>query len=358
MDINHKAKLIASIGEEVISEEDLTELLKNKPHPVAYNGFEPSGRIHIAQSVLVAINMNKLIDAGCKVKMWVADWHAQANNKLGGDLEKIQTTGKYFIEVWKACGLKLEHVEFLWASDVVKDPAYWQLVLKVAMYNSVDRIKRCSQIMGRSDEETLSAAQILYPCMQAADIFYLGVDICQLGMDQRKVNVLAREIAPKLGFKKPVIVSHHMLLGLLEPPKGVTDPVARATAMKMSKSIPDSAIFATDTQDEVNSKIKKAYCPQGEVKENPVLEYCKYIIFERYDEVLIQRPEKFGGNIAFQSYVDLEDAYSQNKIHPMDLKNAVARYINELLQPIREHFERDEGARKLKMLVESYSITR
>ena len=94
MDIEYKIKLIASVGEEVISEEDLRELLKAKPHPIAYNGFEPSGRIHIAQSVLVAINMNKLIDAGCKVKMFVADWHAQANNKLGGDLEKIQNTGK------------------------------------------------------------------------------------------------------------------------------------------------------------------------------------------------------------------------------------------------------------------------
>ena len=138
MDIDRKMQLIASVGEEVISEDDLRELLVAKPHPVAYNGFEPSGRIHIAQCVVTAINMNKLIDAGCQVKMFVADWHAQANNKLGGDLEKIQTTGKYFIEVWKACGMKLEHVEFVWASDLVKDPLYWQLVLKVAMMNRID----------------------------------------------------------------------------------------------------------------------------------------------------------------------------------------------------------------------------
>lgn len=358
MDIDHKIKRISSIGEEVIGEDELRELLINKPHPVAYNGFEPSGRIHIAQSVLVAINMNKLIDAGCKVKMFVADWHAQANNKLGGDLEKIQTTGKYFIEVWKACGMKLEHVEFVWASDLVKDPEYWQIVLKVAMLNSVDRIKRCSQIMGRGDEEGLSAAQILYPCMQAADIFYMGIDICQLGMDQRKVNVLAREVAPKLGHKKPVIVSHHMLLGLLEPPKAVTDPVARATAMKMSKSLPDSAIFSTDTVAEVDAKIKKAYCPAGVVEENPILEYCKYIIFEARESVTISRPEKFGGDATFNSYKELEDAFAAGKIHPMDLKAMTAKYINELLQPIRDHFERNDDAKRLMQTVESYSVTR
>ena len=45
------------------------------------------------------------------------------------------------------------------------------------------------QIMGRSETEELSAAQIFYPCMQAADIFFLKADICQLGMDQRKVRV-------------------------------------------------------------------------------------------------------------------------------------------------------------------------
>jgi tyrosyl-tRNA synthetase len=358
MDTEKKAQLIASIGEEVLTREDLLQLLQDKPHPVAYNGFEPSGRIHIAQSVLVAINMNKLIDAGCHVKMFVADWHAQANNKLGGDLEKIQTTGKYFIEVWKACGMKLDHVEFIWASDLVKDPNYWQLVLKVAMMNSVDRIKRCSQIMGRSDEEGLSAAQILYPCMQAADIFYMGIDICQLGMDQRKVNVLAREIAPKLGHRKPIVVSHHMLLGLLEPPKGISDPVERATAMKMSKSIPDSAIFATDSAEDVERKIKKAYCPAGEAKENPILEYCKHIIFERYDALTISRPEKFGGDLTFAGYQELEEAFVAGKVHPMDLKNAVARYVNELLQPIRDHFENDADAKRLKETVESYSVTR
>jgi tyrosyl-tRNA synthetase len=358
MDIDHKVKIITSVGEEVISQKDLRELLEKKPHPIAYNGFEPSGKIHIAQSVLVAINMNKLIDAGCKVKMFVADWHAQANDKLGGDLEKIQTCGRYFIEVWKACGMKLEHVEFVWASDLVKDPDYWQLVLKVAALNSVDRIKRCSQIMGRSDEETLSAAQILYPCMQAADIFYMDIDICQLGMDQRKVNVLAREIAPKLGHQKPVIVSHHMLLGLLEPPKGVTDPVARANAMKMSKSKPQSAIFSTDSAAEVEGKIKNAYCPAGVIEENPVLEYCKYLVFERCDKLAITRPDKFGGNVVFSSYAELEEAFAAGKVHPMDLKTTVAKHINEMLEPIREHFEKNHEARKLKTLVESYAVTR
>ena len=53
--------------------------------------------------------------------------------------------------------------------------------------------------------------------MQVADIFMLGAKITQLGMDQRKVNMLAREVGPMLGYWKPVVVSHHMLMGLSKP---------------------------------------------------------------------------------------------------------------------------------------------
>jgi len=216
--------------------------------------------MHIAQGILRAINVNKMIDAGARFKMLVADWHAWANHKLDGDLHKIQVAGKYMIEVWKAAGMQLDHVDFVWASDVVKDDNYWSIVMQVAINNTVKRIIRTSQIMGRAESDALSAAQILYPCMQAADIFYLGVDVAQLGMDQRKVNVLAREIGEKIGYYKPIIVSHHMLQGLQEPPKNTVDAVERAIAMKMSKSNPDSAIFMTDSVEDVNRKIKKAYC--------------------------------------------------------------------------------------------------
>ena len=56
-----------------------------------------------------------------------------------------------------------------------------------------------------------------------------------VGMDQRKVNMLAREYAAdkKMRFK-PIIISHHMLMGLKEGQE------------KMSKSDPNSAIFMED----------------------------------------------------------------------------------------------------------------
>jgi tyrosyl-tRNA synthetase len=127
MDVESKLALIKQVGEEIITEEELRQLLNTKEHPIAYDGFEPSGiDVHIAQGVLRTINVNKMTKAGCKFKMLVADWHAWANNKLGGNLDNIQTAGKYLIEVWRHCGMDLRNIEFVWVSDYVNEPEYWK----------------------------------------------------------------------------------------------------------------------------------------------------------------------------------------------------------------------------------------
>lgn len=354
MDIEERLGLVREVGEEIVTEEDLRHLLETKRQPIAYDGFEPSGNVHIAQGILRTININKMLKAGFKFKMWVADWHAWANDKMGGDLDKIQKVGKYLIEVWKASGMDLDKVEFLWVSDFIEDEDYWKIVMDVARHNTVKRIIRCSQIMGRSESESLSAAQILYPCMQCADIFYLKADVTQLGMDQRKVNMLAREVGPKLGFWKPVVVSHHMLMGLGEPPKAGS-AAEKAMAMKMSKSDPNNAIFMTDSEDEIRKKLSKAYCPAKQVQYNPVLEYAKYLVFEKFDAMDIRRPEKFGGDLSINSYEELEKSFATGSIHPMDLKNSVASYINEMVTPVREHFEKNKKAKKMLDEVKSFS---
>jgi len=207
--------------------------------------------------------------------------------------------------------------------------------------------------------------------MQVADIFMLKANITQLGMDQRKVNMLAREVGVQLGYWKPVVVSHHMLRGLSKPvetPKlGVStnadDAISRVIAHKMSKSNPDSDIFMTDTTEDIKRKINKAYCLEGDIKENPILEYCKYIIFESFDrlnitEFVVERPEKWGGNVILNSFQDLETKFVNKEIHPQDLKIAVVKYLDQLLQPVRKHFEENMEAKKLLETVKSYQVTR
>ncbi len=358
MDTEERLSLIKEVGEEIITVEELRQLLQTNDHPIAYDGFEPSGNLHLAQGILRTINVNKMIKAGCHFKMWVADWFGWMNNKLGGDLDKIRVAGDYMVEVWKAAGMKTEQIEFLWAKDTMADDEYWKKVVQIARNSTLQRIVRCSQIMGRKESEQLSAAQIFYPCMQCADIFNLKADITQLGMDQRKVNILAREVGPKLGYGKPVVVSHHMLMGLGEPKTDLTDATERAIELKMSKSKPDTAIFMTDSAEDIKRKIGKAYCPEKKTEENPILEYCRYIIFEKFAAVEIKRPEKFGGNLSIESYNKLEKLYVEGKIHPMDLKNAVAEKLGELIEPVRKHFATNARAKKILEQVGSFEITR
>ena len=349
LSIDEKIKLIKEVGEEIINEDEISELFKRKEVPIVYDGFEPSGRMHIAQGVLRAINVNRLTKAGCIFYFWVADWFAQMNNKMGGDLEKIRIVGRYFVEVWKAAGMDLRNVKFLWASEEInkKGREYWQNVINIATHNNVKRIIRCCQIMGRKNNEALTAAQIMYPCMQCTDIFFLGADITSLGMDQRKVNMLAREYCDEVHIKnKPIIVSHHMLKGLLKD------------APKMSKSMPETAIFVEDTKEDVDRKIKKGYCPEKDIENNPIFDYIIYILFPKFGKFELFRDEKNGGNKVYNTLDELKKDYLDGNVHPGDLKPSVAKAINAILDPIRLHFQNDPDAKKVLELVRSYQITR
>ncbi|KAK2965176.1 hypothetical protein RJ640_019931 [Escallonia rubra] len=351
LSVEEKFRIVRSVGEECIQEDELMNLLAKKPFPICYDGFEPSGRMHIAQGVMKTISVNKLVSAGCKVKIWIADWFAQLNNKMGGDLNKIQTVGRYLIEIWKAVGMNLEggQVEFLWSSEEINSRAheYWPLVMDIARRNKLPRILRCVQIMGRSEQDELTAAQIFYPCMQCADIFFLKADICQLGMDQRKVNVLAREYCDDIKRKnKPIILSHHMLPGLQQGQE------------KMSKSDPSSSIFMEDEEADVNVKIKKAYCPPLVVQGNPCLEYLKYIVFPWFNEFKVERRSDNGGEKTFTSFEELVTDYESGQLHPGDLKPALSKALNMILQPVRDHFKNDATAKELMRRVKSYKVTR
>ncbi|VVB02034.1 unnamed protein product [Arabis nemorensis] len=348
-EVEKRYQIVRSIGEECIQEEELKNLLAKKAAPICYDGFEPSGRMHIAQGVMKVINVNKLTSAGCRVKIWIADWFAQLNNKMGGDLKKIRVVGEYFQEIWKAAGMNEDKVEFLWSSEEINARAdkYWPLVMDIARKNKLPRILRCVQIMGRSETDELSAAQILYPCMQCADIFFLEADICQLGMDQRKVNVLAREYCDDIKRKnKPIILSHHMLPGLQQGQE------------KMSKSDPLSAIFMEDEEAEVNVKIKKAYCPPKIVQGNPCLEYIKFIILPWFDEFTVERNEEYGGNKTYKNFEDIAAEYESGELHPGDLKKGLMNALNKILQPVRDHFKTDARAKNLLKQIKAYRVTR
>jgi tyrosyl-tRNA synthetase len=284
------------------------------------------------------------------------------NDKMGGDLEKIKIVGHYLIEVWKAAGMNLDHVVFKWASEEITNKAdqYWPIMLDVARRFNITRITKCCQIMGRL-EGSLTAAQILYPLMQCTDVFFLEADICQLGVDQRKVNMLAREYCDAANRKhKPIILSHHMLYGL------------KAGQEKMSKSDPDSAVFMEDTAEDVERKIMNAYCPSREEEgketpasyvhdagkesmhlkvdklKNPCLDYIQNIIFSPPNATFT------AGSTTFNDFDSVRAAFLSHTLSESELKKGLILELNRLLEPVRNHFTNDERARDLLAKVQQF----
>ncbi|MGD0478074.1 MAG: tyrosine--tRNA ligase [Nitrososphaerales archaeon] len=362
MDLETRLDHIRRVGEEIITEGELRALLETNDHPTAYDGFEPSGLANLAFGVLRPILVDDMLKAGVKMKLWLADWFGWVNNKMGGDLETIQMVGRYFIEVWRAAGVDMSRVDVLWTSDAAKDEEYWRRVITVAQNSTLARTQRAITIMGRTTKDLIQTAQLFYPMMQVADIFWLDVDICQLGLDQRRANILAREIADKMKWKKPVAVHHHMLIGLQgkKDAKGFDEDgaVDSEIASKMSKSIPETSIFVHDTREQIMAKVNSAYCPAKVVEGNALIEYSRYIIFRKMKSLKVERPEKYGGNAEFFSYAELEDAFKKGSLHPADLKKGVGESLDRIIAPIRDHFEKNPAARRLYLSVRSAETTR
>ncbi len=319
--------------QEIVTQEELKAVMEEKEKPTAYIGIEPSGLVHIG-SIICFDKVKDLLSCGFTVTVLLADWHAYLNDKLGGDIENIRACGEYLKDCFFAFGMESENLKFVYATDLLDTIEYWEKVLRISKKSSLSRIKRTLTIMGRKEDEVdMDASMLIYPAMQVADIFQLDVDVAFGGMDQRKAHMLARDVSEKLGWKKVVAMHTPLLSGLSGG--GRMDPIEA----KMSKSNPENSIFIHDTQEDIMRKIKKAYCPQGEIEGNPVLEICRYIIFKRIENMTISRPEKFGGNIEIRSYDELEDIFGSKNLHPQDLKNACADHLNEVLEPVREYFE-------------------
>ena len=254
--MDERIELITRNSEEIISLDELKTLFLEDRKYTTYIGFEPSGQVHIGWKI-VADKINDLVSAGFEMTIFLADWHAFINDKYGGNIEDIRVCGEYMKDCFTALGADLSKTKFVYASELVDRSSYWEKVLRIAKNASLARIKRSMTIMGRKEDEAdTDSSKFIYPSMQAADIFELGVDIAYGGMDQRKAHMLARDVADKLGWRKPIALHTPLLSSLTS-----TDRMDM-TDVKMSKSDPDSCIYIHDTPDEITRKMRKAYCPE------------------------------------------------------------------------------------------------
>jgi tyrosyl-tRNA synthetase len=373
MDIAEKISLVQRPPtEEIVTMNELKTLFEIKTSPKHYIGLEISGKLHLGSLILTGFKINDFIKTGIQSNVFLADWHTYINNKLNNDWDLITEISKYYEKAFK---FFCPGVNVIFGSDLYDTTDdYWKNFVLFSKQITLARTLRSLTIMGRTEKDTLDFSQLLYPSMQSVDIKALDLDIVHAGTDQRKIHMLVREVFPKLKWKIPVSVHHHLLPGLSEPT--TTTTMASTTTVtsntfpsisnaistsdiaieslsnvsnaeknfddskvfnKMSKSNPSSSILIHDDEQEIFHKINKAYCPLGVSKDNPILEIIKYVIFHQYDEFVVERPSKYGGNLSYYSSDEVKKDYEQNKIHPKDLKMATSRYLNEIISPVREY---------------------
>ena len=338
MDITEKVDLIQRPPtEEIVTQEELIELFKTNSSPNHYIGLEISGFLHLGSLISTGFKINDFVKAGVKCKIFLADWHTLINDKLGGNWETIAKVSKYYQDAFK---LVCPDAEIILGSKLYEEKTeYWSNLVKFTKHMSIARTMRTLTIMGRSeDDKKIDVAKLLYPAMQAVDIHSLDVDIAHAGMDQRKIHMLVREIFPKMKWKVPVAVHHKLLPGLTKPAGSSDDKILG----KMSKSDPNSGIFVHNTDDEIKKKISKAWCEEANIENNPLLEISRTIIFHEFDEMKVERPEKFGGNVSYTNYNQLEKDFEEKKLHPGDLKQTVGNYLVKVISPIRENLNLNE----------------
>ncbi len=325
MDIQERVDLIKRNTTEVITENELVELLRTKSNPSIYIGRATTGPLHLGH--LIAIG--KLFDfakAGVKTKILLADVHA-AMDDLKAKWEDLGARVDYTRKcIELAFNWKDGAPEFVRGSDYQLNKDYLLDVLKVSTMSTVDRAMRAASEVTRMKNPKVS--ELIYPIMQSLDEQYLDVDMQLGGSDQRHIFVFAREYLPMLGYRKRVEVMTPLVSSLLGP------------GTKMSSSIPNSHIKVYDSEESIKKKINGAYCPDGVAQDNPILQMVNFIVFPVDGRFRVSRPEKFGGDIEFNSYPELEKTYTDRKLHPMDLKNAVSEYLIERLKPAREYFEK------------------
>jgi len=314
--------------------------------------------MHIGQGLVCGDKIRDMVDAGFDFTIFLADWHSMINNKYGGDMTKIKTTGEYFKHCFTSLGLPEHKVNYVWASELAAKPEYWERVLRVGRATTAQRVMRALPILGREiNSQKAEAAAMFYPCMQAADIFQMKLDVACAGIDQRKAHILAREVGEKLAWGKPVSLHTPLVMGLAgveSAEKGEFDEdpkLSQVIGAKMSKSKPDSNILIHDEPDVISQKIRKAFCPPNETEGNPLLEYFRILVFRGPRKFVLRRDQKHGGDLNLESYEQLKVLYSTGKIHPQDLKANMVQFLADRLKEVREYFaQRPEvldGMRKL-----------
>ena len=320
-----KHSLVKRNLQEIIGEKELDKKLKSKKEFSLYWGTMPTGAVSFAY-FFPMLKISDFLKAGVNVKILLADLHAALDGVSWDLLEKRYKYYERAIHlIFQTIGTNMKKLEFVKGSELQLNKNYFHDLLKLSTFTTVAKAKHSASEAVKTARDNPKLAGLIYPLMQALDEEYLKVDAQFAGLDQRKILVYAREFLPKINYKQRIELMTPMIGGLV--------------GKQMSSSVESSKIDLLDNEETVRKKVNRADCVTGN-PDNGIMELLKYLIMvlkeDNNEKFIIERNEKYGGNIEYSSYKAVEKDFVSKKLHPLDLKNAVAKEINFLLRNFRK----------------------
>jgi len=280
-------------------------------------GDRPTGRLHVGHYVGSLENRLRMQEE-YECFFLIADYHvlttgAEKTREIAGNIREL-------VLDYLSVGIDPAK-STIYLQSLVPEVAVLHLIF--SMLTTVPRLQRVptlKEVMRDLKLETASLGLLSYPVLQAADILMVRADVVPVGKDQASHLEVTREIARRFNEQYgEVFPEPQTLTGRVGTLVG-TDGQA-----KMSKSL-DNAIYLSDDAATVTRKVGKMYTDPtrihptdpGHVEGNPVFIY----------------HDAFNPNRA--EVEDLKERYLEGTVGDVEVKQRLARALNEFLDPIRE----------------------
>ncbi len=281
------------------------------------SGMRPTGKLHLGHLVGALRNWAALQDQ-YDCFYFVADWHALTSEYA--DTREIVGYALDNVTDWLAAGLDPERATLFIQSLVPEHAELYLLLQMIVPIPWLERVPTYKEQIEQLREKDLSTIGFLgYPLLQTADIVIYNAHYVPVGEDQVPHLELSREVVRRFhNFYGEVFVEPQPLLTTFPRLPGLDN-------RKMSKSY-NNTIDLSDDAETVRRKVMQMYTDPkriradipGTVEGNPVFLY----------------HDAFNANTA--EVDDLKARYRAGRVGDVEVKQKLARALNEVLEPMRE----------------------
>ena len=280
-------------------------------------GDRPTGPLHLGHYVGSLQNRVKY-QSNHECFFVIADLHTLTTRPGKDQISSMNEHIHQIVLDYLAVGIDPARSTIFVQSSV---PGITELSTLLGMLVSTPRLERIpslKEMVQAVGLDSMPFGLLGYPVLMAADILIPRANLVPVGEDNRGNVELARELARRFNnmygvlFPIPEIIAEGTLIG--------TDGKS-----KMSKSL-NNAIFLADGPALVEDKVMQIYTDPkrirsdipGKVEGNPVFIY----------------HDQFNQNL--EQVQDLKTRYSEGKVGDVEVKQKLAKAINQFLDPIRQ----------------------